>query len=401
MKTAVILAAGSSSRMYPFNSVGNKGLLSIAGKTLVERTVSMLVQQGISNIICIISPEDEPSWLDVQQKIQLELGIEITCMPQRAAKGMADALLIAKDHITDDFLVIFPYHYEQEKNVTTLLQQNGPAVLITRTDSPKLYGIVTYDPSTKQLLSITEKPETVSDSVAFKLIGIYRLNLAFLDLLGAYSGEYAFETALDEFAKTANIACIESEGESLSLKYAWHLLDHLKPVLEHATKLDRELGPHIVIDESHGPVVLDEGCKIGQFTALKGPLYIGKNAVIGDHCLIRESSIGAGCVVGAYTEVARSILMENAKIHYSYLADSMIGPGAKIGAGLLTTNKRLDRRTIRVQLQNKTIDSQRTAFGVLIGAQAVLGSRVMTMPGTIIPEKAVILPNQVLPIKSK
>jgi bifunctional UDP-N-acetylglucosamine pyrophosphorylase/glucosamine-1-phosphate N-acetyltransferase len=113
---------------------------------------------------------------------------------------------------------------------------------------------------------------------------------------------------------------------------------------------------------------------IRAFTILEGRTHVAADAVVGpyvrlvdmrigpgaqvlDHCLLRESVVDAGAVIGPFAhirpeshvaakakvgnfvELKKTRLGEGAKApHLSYLGDATIGSGANIGAGTITCN---------------------------------------------------------------
>ena len=121
-------------------------------------------------------------------------------------------------------------------------------------------------------------------------------------------------------------------------------------------------------------VVVEPGAVLRPFTILEGHttvraraavgpfvrlvnVEVGADAVILDHCLLRdcvveaeasvgpfahvrpESRIGERARVGNFVELKKTHLGEGSKAqHLSYLGDASIGPGVNIGAGTITCN---------------------------------------------------------------
>jgi bifunctional UDP-N-acetylglucosamine pyrophosphorylase / glucosamine-1-phosphate N-acetyltransferase len=98
------------------------------------------------------------------------------------------------------------------------------------------------------------------------------------------------------------------------------------------------------------------GARVGPFARLVN-CSIGEGAEILDHCLLRDSSIGAAASVGPFAHVRpESVVGAKAKVgnfvelkkthlgdgskapHLSYLGDSTIGPRVNVGAGTITCN---------------------------------------------------------------
>ena len=52
--SAIIMAAGLSSRFWPVSSKIPKALISVKGEVLIERQICQLLQAGITNIIVVV-----------------------------------------------------------------------------------------------------------------------------------------------------------------------------------------------------------------------------------------------------------------------------------------------------------------------------------------------------------
>jgi bifunctional UDP-N-acetylglucosamine pyrophosphorylase/glucosamine-1-phosphate N-acetyltransferase len=98
------------------------------------------------------------------------------------------------------------------------------------------------------------------------------------------------------------------------------------------------------------------GARVGPFVRLVN-CTIGENSEILDHCVLRDSLIGAGATIGPFAHVRPgSVVGAKAKVgnfvelkkthlgdgskapHLSYLGDSTIGPRVNVGAGTITCN---------------------------------------------------------------
>ena len=66
---------------------------------------------------------------------------------------------------------------------------------------------------------------------------------------------------------------------------------------------DFSLGDSVVTDTSDGPILLEQGCIIGPFSFLKGPLWFGPNTRVAEHSSIKEAvSTGTTCKIGGEIE---------------------------------------------------------------------------------------------------
>jgi bifunctional UDP-N-acetylglucosamine pyrophosphorylase/glucosamine-1-phosphate N-acetyltransferase len=98
------------------------------------------------------------------------------------------------------------------------------------------------------------------------------------------------------------------------------------------------------------------GAILGPFVRIVDSL-IGAGAQVIDHCLLRECRVGAGAVIGPFTQlrpgseigarakVGNFVELKNTRLgegskapHLSYLGDSEIGAGVNVGAGTITCN---------------------------------------------------------------
>ena len=123
--------------------------------------------------------------------------------------------------------------------------------------------------------------------------------------------------------------------------------------------VDVEVGQDTVL---HPGVRLEGSTRIGAACEVHSGVRlvnatVGDRVTILDHCLIVDSSIGAGCHVGPFAHLRpESVLGEGCKVgnfvelkkttmgagakanHLSYLGDATVGEGANIGAGAITCN---------------------------------------------------------------
>ena len=95
---------------------------------------------------------------------------------------------------------------------------------------------------------------------------------------------------------------------------------------------------HCFINTQEGPVMIDEDACIMQGSMLRGPLYIGKRAVVKmGAALYAGTNIGNDCIVGG--EIKNTIFQAfSNKGHHGYLGDSYIGEWCNMGAGTSCSN---------------------------------------------------------------
>lgn len=397
--TIVVLAAGENSRFFPLNTFTHKGALTLMGKPLVVRTLENLEQAGCSRVVMVISPKDADGKGLSRFLAEYEFKMEIVYVVQSEALGMGDALLQAKRFLHDPFGVIFPYMLDAGDVMLRMLEEasDGGAIAVSYTKEPWLYGVATLEE--KRIIGIVEKPSKGKEPSNLRVRGMYYLSPTYLPYLERTPGEYNFESALDTFFQDHQVNAVELSASLPSLKYPWHLFDfqhHLFSSLPQYVSPYATVAKTALLDSSSGPIYIENGASIGHCTKIVGPAFIGKDVQIGDFSLVRSSSFEEGSSVGVYSDVTRSIVLEQAKMHNGFLGDSIVGRDVRIGAGLITSNKRIDRQNVQVNVKNQKIDRGHNALGTVIGDDTKIGIRVNIMPGKFIGARSLIYPSQTI-----
>lgn len=393
---AVILAAGQSSRFYPFHSATHKSLIKIMGKTLLEHTIISLKRAGVVDIVLVVSPNSPIEQLLGNGQL---LGVHITYVMQEETLGMGHALLQTEQHIKDDFFLLHAYHFEVDQFIPEMIKKKkkkDEVVLLGKDLSgTNRYGYMTTDGD--RVTGIVEKPKEIIEN-AFHLIGIYLLTKHFFPTLKETPlSHYHFEAALASYAQAGHVTFLETDKKTITLKYAWDILDmkdYLLKQIQHHISPKAMISPHAILS---GTIVIEEGAKVFEGACIKGPCYIGKNAVVGNNALVRGGVVAEeNTVIGSYMEMKNTVIMQGSTTHTGFVGDSVIGSNSKIGAEICTTNVRLDRQTILPEVKENKVSSYRTHLGVIIGDQTIIGARVTTMPGTIIGNDSFIGPSTVV-----
>ncbi|HEY2122359.1 MAG TPA: UDP-N-acetylglucosamine diphosphorylase [Chthoniobacterales bacterium] len=141
-------------------------------------------------------------------------------------------------------------------------------------------------------------------------------------------------------------------------------------------------------------VYVGPGTVIENGATIKGPAWIGNNCEIRSGCYIRENVIiGDDVVLGNSCEFKNSIVFNDAQVpHFSYVGDSVLGYRVHLGAGVILSNVRLDRREISVKQETNLIPTGLRKFGAIIGDRTEIGCNAVISPGSIIGRNSVIYP---------
>ncbi len=155
-----------------------------------------------------------------------------------------------------------------------------------------------------------------------------------------------------------------------------------------------------------GDVFIEEGATVEAciLNTEKGPIYVGKNALIMEGSMIRggfamgqnsvvkmgakiygPTTLGPYCKVGG--EVNNSVLFGYSnKGHDGYLGNSVLGEWCNLGADTNTSNLKNNYQDIKLwnYKENRFIDSGQQFCGLIMGDHAKSGINVMFNTGTVI-----------------
>ncbi|MEO9967200.1 MAG: phosphocholine cytidylyltransferase family protein [Reichenbachiella sp.] len=101
IKSAVILAAGRGTRLGDRTKEMPKGFLEIGGETLIERSIRLLKENGIENIIVGVGHKGT-AYEDIQEKY----GLTIYYNDEYSTTESMYTLVCASPHIEGDFLLL-------------------------------------------------------------------------------------------------------------------------------------------------------------------------------------------------------------------------------------------------------------------------------------------------------
>jgi len=409
---AVILAAGESSRFWPLNAK-HKSLLKIMGRPLIWYVIDGLRKIGVKDVVVV----QGPNRLVEKELKNLPFCIEnVQYAIQREPKGMGDAIMSARDHITGQFFVLNAGRIDCQDIAALMLdksKQSGAKMVLAgqETKNPWLYGVARLEGD--KVIEVIEKPEEGKEPSNIKVTGVYLLDNLIFDYLqktvGSSSRNDEFEVAMSLYAKDhdSRMIILDKDYSSVSLKYPWQLFDArnylfgkflTKPEIAKSAWIAK----NAVIE---GNVVIGENVKIFEGAVVKGPCYIGDNSIIGNNSIVRDRcDLEDGAMVGALCEVGRTIFQPDVHIHSGYFGDSILSSGVRVGAGMITANKRNDREEIAARVKKEKngvkvpskVATGMKALGAIIGQDSKIGVRCTVMPARFIGKGCQVGPGAVV-----
>lgn len=171
----IILAGGSGSRLYPLTLSVSKQLLPVYDKPMIYYPLSVLMMAGITEILVITTPEDNPMFKSLLNDGS-QWGIEIQYAIQPEPGGLAQAFLIGRDFIADNACClilgdnIFYGHGLIDLLKKSVSRSNGATIFGYWVKDPGRYGVAEFDEA-GQVINLEEKPEKPKSHYA--VTGLY------------------------------------------------------------------------------------------------------------------------------------------------------------------------------------------------------------------------------------
>ncbi len=140
-------------------------------------------------------------------------------------------------------------------------------------------------------------------------------------------------------------------------------------------------------------VLVGENVTIATTATIIGPAVIGSGTEIRPGAYIRGNVIvGEGCVIGNSTELKNCVLLDNVQApHFNYVGDSILGNRAHIGAGVICSNLKADGKAVIIK-GKETHETNLRKLGAILGDGADIGCNSVINPGTIVGKNTSVYP---------
>ena len=174
--------------------------------------------------------------------------------------------------------------------------------------------------------------------------------------------------------------------------YPWEILPQIKEIVKKA--LETGLEGYTLLEEG---ILVGENVKIAKTATIEAPAIIGKDTELRPGAYLRGNVIiGEGCVIGNSSELKNCILLNHVQVpHYNYVGDSILGDYAHMGAGSILSNLKSGGKNITIH-GDKEYETGLRKIGSFLGEHADIGCGSVLNPGTIIGKSTRVYPLSML-----
>lgn len=380
---ALFLAGGISKRIWPVKI--DKNLIEFVNQPLIAHTLNLAKNAGISEFIIVGNEANLEKLAGIAKRLKIGAKVILQRKP-----GQAGAILSAAAELANGEVLIVNANDVFEPSLYSKILKNGKVgkneVVLTGFETKNYFPGGYLKVKHEQVLTIVEKPppDKVPSNLVRLVVDYFKNPSQLIQSLESVKTDKddLYEVAIDSMIKNGvKVGFTTYAGYWQSVKYPWHILDLTAYFL---SKIKRKISKKASIAKKaiiDGEVIAEDGVKVFENSVIRGPCYLGRNTIVANGSLVRESIIGENCVVGYNTEITRSWIGANCWFHTNYVGDSVLDENVSLGSGAVTANLRLDEGKIYSKLGSGKISTQRNKFGNVIGKNVRIGVNASLMPG--------------------
>jgi len=313
----VVLAAGKGTRLQPLTQTRTKAMAPVVGKPLVARVVDTLVANGVTDLVFVVSSEDEAIRGYFGDGAHLGIAARYVVQPERL--GMAHALGLAAPLLTGPFVLSACDNLVAAAHVADLIAAHhrhaAAATLslmpidIAKTGST---GVVAWEPP--YVRRIVEKPRPADAPSNISSLPLYVFDPAVLAMLPRVQrsprGEYELQDAIQMLIDRERTQRVPTSGRGRGAVVGV-ITDTRKQVTDAADLLAlnlyylaQEPARQVVATTEVAasvkfipPVVVENGVRIGPHCTIGPRVYLERGVCVGDHAQLRDAMALAGASV--------------------------------------------------------------------------------------------------------
>ena len=184
LTTAVILAAGTGSRLQSLWATAPKGLLPLGDTPIIERSITQVLAHGIERIILVVGYQ-AAQYAPLARRYP---ALSTVYNPHYANSGSMYSLVCARHLLADTFLLLESDLIYEDRALAALLEYPAPAALLvsgTTNAGDEVFVEVAGD----QVRRIS-KVRSALDSIGGEMVGITKVSAVLWQAMCAYADAY-------------------------------------------------------------------------------------------------------------------------------------------------------------------------------------------------------------------
>jgi glucose-1-phosphate thymidylyltransferase len=304
---ALVLAGGSGSRLRPITHTYAKQLVPVANKPVLFYGLEAIRDAGITDVGIVVG--------DTAAAIQEEVGdgsafgLDVTYIRQDAPRGLAHAVLIARDFLGEDNFVMYLGDNFIVGGITALVDEFAgirpdAQIMLTRVTDPRQFGVAELD-SAGEVTGLVEKPEHPRSDLA--LVGVYIFTAAIHEAVRQLKPSWRGELEITEA-----IQWLIDDGRkvtSTTITGYWKDTGNVTDMLEVNRLVLESIESQVsgIVDDASeliGRVAIEAGAEVRE-SRIVGPVIIGRGTRV------------SGAYIGPFTSIAQNCTIADSEIEYS------------------------------------------------------------------------------------
>jgi glucose-1-phosphate thymidylyltransferase len=322
---ALVLAGGSGSRLRPITHTYAKQLLPVANKPVLFYGLEAIGDAGIAEVGIVVG--DTAPVIEAAVGDGSAFGLTATYIRQEAPRGLAHAVLVARDFLGDDDFVMYLGDNFIVGGITSLVEEFRSSrpdaqIMLTSVPDPRQFGVAELD-TAGEVVGLEEKPQHPKSDLA--LVGVYIFTPAVHEAVSRLAPSWRGELEITEA-----IQWLIDQGRkvrSTTITGYWKDTGNVADMLEVNRMVLETIDPQVrgTVEASEliGRVVVEAGAQVSQ-SRIVGPVIIGTGTRV------------SGSYVGPFTSVAQDCAITDSEIEYSIvLRGALIQGVRRIEASLI------------------------------------------------------------------
>jgi glucose-1-phosphate thymidylyltransferase len=323
---ALVLSGGSGTRLRPITHTSAKQLVPVANKPVLFYGLEDIAEAGVTDVGIVVG--DTAPAIEAAVGDGSQFGLNVTYIRQDAPRGLAHAVLIAREFLGDDDFVMYLGDNFIVGGITGLVEEFAAArphaqIMLQKVSDPRSFGVAELDESGR-VKNLVEKPKEPKSDLA--LVGVYlftaAVHEAVANLKPSWRGELEITEAIQwmlDHGRTVNSTTITGYWKDTG--NVTDMLEVNRLVLE---SIERRIDGQVDDNcEIIGRVVIETGALVLN-SRIVGPAIIGAGTKV------------VGSYIGPFTAIDDSCSVQDSEIEYSIvLSNASIKGVRRIEASLI------------------------------------------------------------------